>query len=481
MDPSWNVKNKDTLKKKEFWYQDAYSEVTRKLLVERNYFLAKNIIFFIGDGMSVPTVTAGRIYEGQLKGIIGERNRLEFEKFEHVGLSKTYCADRQVADSACTASAYLCGAKANYRTIGVSADVKLDDCAAAKKPSNQLSSIAEWALRAHKSAGLVTTTRVTHASPSGLYAHTSNRDFESDFDVKDLGQNPANCPDIADQLVTGEVVTDKYGKKGQRLDGRNLIDEWKKNKRGRVHTVFDRTELSKINPSRTDYLLGLFNSSHLAYNLDDSIDTPSLSEMTAAAIKVLSNDPAGYFLFVEGGRIDHAHHETKAKKALDETAQFSAAVKRALQMTNPWETLIVVSADHGHTMTINGYPDINNSITGLNSELSDKDNKPFATLSYANGADFEKFFTTNADGKVERVDLTNANIGHKDTIYPHGVPMAEETHGGGDVAVYANGPWAHLFTGVYEQSTLPHLMAYASCIGPGTTYCSLRPRNPYLH
>ncbi|XP_030572222.1 alkaline phosphatase [Drosophila novamexicana] len=495
-DPTWNIRSTNDLKSKDFWFHDAQRTLYDKLTTLPNQYLAKNIIFFLGDGMSVPTVTAGRIYDGQQKGIIGERNRLEFEKFDYVGLSKTYCVDKQVSDSACTASAYLSGVKANYHTIGVSADVQLNNCAGAKLPQNRLSSIAAWALRGRKSAGLVTTTRVTHASPAGVYAHTSNRDFESDLDVRDLGQNPSNCPDIAQQLldemgqglrvVLGggtkkflpNTMKDVYGNVGERLDGRNLINEWQQSKTGNARVVFNRTDLLSNNPYDTDYLLGLFNASHLAYNLDDSIDTPSLEEMTEAAIGVLSGNPAGYFLFVEGGRIDHAHHETKAKKAVDETVQFSNAVKKARQLTNPWETLIVVSADHGHTMTINGYPDINNSITGLNSELSDVDNLPYATLSYANGPDYQRFYKS-VNGTVERVDLRTLNIGDRNERYPHGVPMSEETHGGGDVAVYANGPWAHLFSGVYEQSTLPHLMGFAACIGPGITYCDLRPKKTY--
>ncbi|XP_060653467.1 alkaline phosphatase [Drosophila nasuta] len=496
-DPTWNIRSTNELKDKNFWYHDAQRTVFDKLAQQPNLYLAKNVIFFLGDGMSVPTVTAGRIYDGQLKGQIGERNRLEFEKFEYVGLSKTYCVNKQVADSACTASAYLSGIKANYLTIGVSADVQLNDCASAQQPEHRLSSIAAWAQRAHKSAGLVTTTRVTHASPAGVYAHTSNRDFESDKDVHDLGQNPSDCPDIAQQLLEGvgknlkvvlgggtkkflpNTMTDIYGNVGDRLDGRNLIEEWQQSKhQGNARVVFNRTELLNTDLRHTDHLLGLFNASHMAYHLDDSIDTPTLAEMTEAAIEVLSSNPLGYFLFVEGGRIDHAHHETKAKKALDETVQFSNAVKRARRLTDPWDTLIVVSADHGHTMTINGYPDIDNSITGLSSELSDIDNLPYATLSYANGPDYQRFYTAAVNGSVERVDLRNLNIGDKDERYPHGVPMSEETHGGGDVAVYANGPWAHLFSGVYEQNTLPHLMAYASCIGPGIKACDLRP-NPY--
>ncbi|XP_030372139.1 alkaline phosphatase [Scaptodrosophila lebanonensis] len=491
-DRLWRITNPNDLKSKELWFHDGQRTLYDKLATPPNQYVAKNIIFFLGDGMSVPTVTASRIYEGQLRGIIGERNRLSFEKFNYVGLSKTYCADRQVPDSACTATAYLSGIKANYVTVGVSADVEVNQCAAAKLPENRVSSIASWALRARKSAGLVTTTRVTHASPAGLYAHSANRDFESDADIAadTTVTNPADCSDIAKQLIEGDIgkrlrvvlgggtskflpttSVDENGNPGERADGRNLINEWTSGKPGISRYVYNRTGLLGTNLRRTDYLLGLFAPSHMPYSLDNPVNTPTLSEMTEAAIGVLSKDPNGFFLFVEGGRIDHAHHDTKAAKALDETVHFSNAVRRALELTNPWETLIVVSADHAHTMTISGYPLINNPITGLNSELSDVDGLPYAVLSYANGPHPELFYPST--GRIPPV------LDGKDALYPHPVPMTEETHEGSDVAVYANGPWAHLFTGVYEQSALPHLMGYAACIGPGITFCDLQPKSRY--
>lgn len=84
--------------------------------------------------------------------------------------SQTYCVDKQVADSACTSTAYLNGVKANYGTMGITAQVKRGDCTGQNKKEAQTESIASWAYRSCKAAGLVTTSRVTHASPGGLYA-----------------------------------------------------------------------------------------------------------------------------------------------------------------------------------------------------------------------------------------------------------------------------------------------------------------------
>ncbi|XP_059227000.1 alkaline phosphatase [Stomoxys calcitrans] len=503
IDESCQLNDADILKNSHFWLEDAQRTLKNKLLLKENRKIAKNVIFFIGDGMSVPTVTASRIYDGQVRGIIGERNLLFMERFPYVGLSKTYCADRQVADSACTATAYHTGIKANYETIGVSPRVRKADCNSAAQKQNQIESIAGKAQAAGKSTGIVTTTRVTHASPAGAYAHTSHRDYESDKDVVELGNDPAICVDIGRQLVENFVSKNlnvvmgggaskllpkgadhNTGFVGQRLDGRNLIDEWISSKQSPTTFAFSRQHLIDIDTNATDNLLGIFANSHMSYNLDNDGSQPSLKEMTATAIKVLKKNSNGFFLFVEGGRIDHAHHETKAKKALDETVQFDAAIQQAYELTSPEDTLIVISADHGHTMTINGYPLLGNSITGVGTDNTDIDLLPYTTLSYANGPAFNHFlysskskpslansyhrflYGTDTD-EVKRYDVRKmANIGDKNFQYPAAAPMADETHGGGDVAVYASGPWSHLFTGVLEQSVLPAFMSFAACIGP---------------
>lgn len=106
--------------------------------------------------------------------------------------------------------------------------------------------------------------------------------------------------------------------------------------------------------------MGLFDNDNCPYNHEIDQQNlgdvkPKLDDMTEVAIKMLSKEKNGYFLFVEGARIDMAHHETWAYAAIDETKEFDRAIQKALQMTDPNETLIVVTADHAHTMTYNGY------------------------------------------------------------------------------------------------------------------------------
>lgn len=344
-----------------FWMDNAMDFVEKQSVKNMNENIAKNVIFFIGDGMSIPTLAAARNYMG------GEEVMLEFEKFPYVGLSRTYSVDKIVPDSACTATSYLCGVKANYNTIGVNAGVLLNDCN--ENVANRVTSIAKWSMDAGKSAGIVTTTRVTHASPAGTYASVASRHWENNKIMEETCTN-SNLKDIADQLVHGEtgknfkvilgggkrefIASTLFGK-GRRSDGRNLIEEWLSQSPNRKF-IEKKEELLNVNVNETDRLLGLFSNSHMKYHLEDKKQKqPTLAEMTQKAIEMLQKNENGYFLFVEGGKIDIAHHETFAIYALDETVELSKAVKVARKMTNEEDTLIVVSTDHAHTMSFSGY------------------------------------------------------------------------------------------------------------------------------
>lgn len=159
----------------------------------------------------------------------------------------------------------------------------------------------------------------------------------------------------------------------------------------------------------TDYLMGLFAASHCEYNLDaNATRDPTLVEMTEAAIKILSKSENGFFLFVEGGRIDHAHHDTLAKKSLDETSVFSQAIQRARNLTSTEDTLIVVTSDHSHTLTFSGYPERGNDILGIAGYGSD--GLPYATLSYANGPGYR----SEADGI--RPDISEEDMRKCDAV-----------------------------------------------------------------
>lgn len=478
-----NLKNQAELTS-EYWRELGMKVVKEHNERKENKNIAKNIIFFLGDGLSVPTITATRSY------VSDDSEPLSFEKFPYTGMSKTYCVDRQVADSACTATAYLGGVKANFETIGVSARVPNLNCDLQKIPVNQIKSIAQWALDANKAAGLVTTTRVTHASPAGIYAHIANRDWEADANVA-IDCNAADTDDIARQLIRGVTgkglrvimgggrrefrhkdYVDEEGSKGKRLEDVDLIQEWVEQKSGEGTYIWNRKQLLDLNPNNTRYLLGLFEPSHCQYNLETKLKKseemePTLTEMTEKAIDILSTEENGYFLFVEGGRIDHAHHDTWAHIALDETAEFSKAIEMAAKKVNLEETLIVVTADHSHSFSYSGYPNRDANILGTTGSKA-LDGLEYFILSYANGMGYYDHV------KPEGGRVDPAEIKWQDDIYqryPATAPHELETHGGDDVSVYAIGPWAHLFTGNFEQNVIPHFMGYAACIGNGLKAC----------
>ncbi|XP_055337598.1 alkaline phosphatase-like [Paramacrobiotus metropolitanus] len=463
----------------EEWDRIGEEELRKALEVKLNTKKAKNIIFFLGDGMGISTLTAGRIYKGQQHGHNGEEGSLVFEEFPHMGLAKTYNDNYQTPDSAGTATAYFCGQKAAMGVIGVDSTVRLGDCNSATK-DHAITSILEWAQDAGKATGLVTTTRITHATPAATYAHSPDRDWEADADVP--AEDRRQCADIAKQMIdnnpgrranvifggglrkftpNNELSASGSGKKGYRLDGQNLFRKWKTHKIAdglgdKAHSITTRDQLSALTPENTDYVLGLFSDDHLEYELKrnrTSRSQPSLTEMTRKAIELLSKHEQGFFLAVEGGRIDHAHHDGKAKLSLHELLEFDNAISNALKMVPLEDTLIVVTADHSHTLNIVGYPERGNSILKLAGK--DKSRLPYTTLSYANGP--------GAITQLPRRDLTHVDTEHEDFQQEALISLSSESHGGEDVAIYARGPFAHLFHTLHEQNYIAHAMDYAGC------------------
>ncbi|MBZ3882031.1 Alkaline phosphatase, tissue-nonspecific isozyme [Sciurus carolinensis] len=525
-----------------YWRNQAQQTLKNALGLQKlNTNVAKNVIMFLGDGMGVSTVTAARILKGQLHHRPGEETKLEMDKFPFVALSKTYNTNAQVPDSAGTATAYLCGVKANEGTVGVSAATERTRCNTTQ--GNEVTSILRWAKDAGKSVGIVTTTRVNHATPSAAYAHSADRDWYSDNEMPPEALSQG-CKDIAYQLVHNIKDIDVWptvshscssslpftlllkwtcplsrgdwlaacagprkpsvtapglglqalllvimggGRKymfpknksdveyrmdekagGTRLDGLDLVDIWKSFKPKQKHSFFvwNRTALLALDPNTVDYLLGLFEPGDMQYELNrNNVTDPSLSEMVGVAIKILKKNPKGFFLLVEGGRIDHGHHEGKAKQALHEAVEMDRAIGQAGTMTSPEDTLTVVTADHSHVFTFGGYTPRGNSIFGLAPMVSDTDKKPFTAILYGNGPGYKV-----VDGERENVSMVD--YAHNNYQAQSAVPLRHETHGGEDVAVFAKGPMAHLLHGVHEQNYIPHVMAYAACIGANLDHCA---------
>ncbi|CAI5776074.1 alkaline phosphatase-like [Podarcis lilfordi] len=457
----------------EYWNMKAKQTLESALKLTPMNHRAKNVILFLGDGMGVPTITAARIYKGQLAGGSGEESVLAMERFPYVALSKTYNVDRQVPDSAGTATAYLCGVKANAKTLGLSARATLGQCNTTF--GNEVHSVLHRATLSGKSVGIVTTTRVQHASPAAAYAHSASREWYGDVNMSKEAASQG-CKDIAYQLVHNTDINVILGggrkfmmprnmsdpehpkQNGTRKDGLNLIEMWLSNRMGAQY-VWNKTGLASVNENTTNHLMGLFEPHDMAYELDrDNNTDPSIVEMTEKAIRILRRNPNGFFLFVEGGRIDHGHHKGRAKLALSETVMMDRAVERAVELTDASETLMVVTADHSHVFTLGGNTPRGNNIFGLAPKQA-KDKRAFTSILYGNGPGYKL-------RNGSRPDVSSDAIEDKDYRQQAAVPLDIETHGGEDVAIMAQGPMAHLFHGIQEQNYIAHVLAYAGCIKP---------------
>lgn len=419
---------------------------------------AKNVILFIGDGMGPSVLTATRLFK------VGEEGNLEIMSLPRSARIKTFSHDAQTTDSAPSMAAYTTGVKMNNEVIAMSSDTK---AVAPSKDANgnkginnctgdngtPVPTILELAKAAGKSVGAVTTTELTHATPAATYAHICHRDAAYAIAEQavpgGVGFNQA-LGDGVDVLMGGGAnhwTPYSASNKGGRADGRDLTAEL--GAQGYQY-VTTQSDLAKIESGK---VLGLFSAkSHLDYELDrvakGAANTqPSLSEMTAKAIDLLSQNSQGYFLMVEGGRIDHALHATNAKRSLTDAVALDEAVKTALGKVDLTDTLIVVTADHDHTMTINGYAAKGNPVLDLvkngdGSTQHDVDGKPFTTLVFGNGPN-------RAD---QRPTLTSDQVMADDYLQETGVKLGSETHGGGDVMLFADGAGSGRFKGTLDNT-----------------------------
>ena len=485
----------------DWWYRDGAAQAAARGAMDGR---AKNVILFVGDGMSLTTVAAARILEGQRRGHPGEENRLGWEQFPYTALSKTYNTNSQTPDSAGTMSAMATGVKTRLGVLSVGQQVPRADCAGGLVAP--MLTLWESAAAQGLATGVVTTTRVTHATPAATFAHSADRNWENDTELTEAAKS-AGCIDIARQMVhsrfgTGPDVLMGGGrgqfmsanqrdpeyddKVGQRLDGRDLIAEWKQ-RHPRGHYVWNARQLQQA-PGNGP-LLALFEPDHMQYEHERKADRagePSLAEMTRAAITRLRHNPKGYVLLVEGGRIDHAHHKGNAHRALVDTIALSDAVKVADTMTSADDTLILVTADHAHTLGFVGYPVRGNPMLGKVRGTSGEDGEPgtlardalglpFTTLIYANGPGYVGATTQSPEGPKSfahstsgyqaatqgRPNLTDVDTEHPDFLQESIVPLSSESHGGDDVGIWARGPGSEAVRGSVEQNAIYHVMLQA--------------------
>lgn len=466
---------------------------------------ARNVILFLGDGMSLTTVAAARIFEGQRKGNPGEENLLSWERFPATAFSKTYNVDSQTPDSAGTMTAITTGVKSHMGAIGVSAGRRFD-CADSLQKG--LLTWLQLADSAGMATGIVSTARLTHATPAATYAHSPERNWENDTDLSEDAR-AAGCKDIAQQLLS----TSRYGrgplvalgggraqfttineedpeyddKVGLRLDGRNLVGEWQQAHPQGAY-VWNSQQLKAA--ADAPAILGLFEPDHMQYEHEraqDRAGEPSLAELTRTAIANLSRHQEGYVLMIEGARIDHANHSGNAYRALSDTVALSDAVRVASEMTADDDTLIIVTADHSHTLNFVGYPARGNPILGKVKDKGGEDGlgkldlaldgagQPYTTLSYANGPGYTGASNQQPAGPKRyphapsgfepasgRPNLASVDTEHPDYMQEALVPSKSESHGGEDVGIWARGPGSKAIRGTLEQNAIYHMIVQAT-------------------
>lgn len=437
---------------------------------------AKNIVLFLGDGMSITTLTGARILAGQQQGKSGEENFLSFEHFSSSALIKTYNVNQQTPDSAGTMSAIMTGVKTRAGVVSLGPEQQRAKCAG--EDQHQLETLLEWGKKQGYATGVVTTARVTHATPAATYAHSAERNWEVDS-WKYPQAHWNGCVDIAEQLLStgfdnavdivlggGERNFMPWYQGGYRIS--SILPAWQV-KYPQHQLLNNKQQLMKLAAQKDAHpVLGLFAKSHMAFHDQRNDQQPSLQEMTEQALIYLKNrSQQGYILIVEGARIDHAHHKTSAARALQETIDMAETVALVDKLTSDQETLLVVTADHSHTLSMAGYPKRGNAILGLVRNQKDElvlalDNKPYTTLGYANGQgpdDLSNERERHAGRLHHAIDDQQVqSITAKQEVL---VPLDNETHASDDVALHAKGPGAQKFSGLLEQNTIYHILKNA--------------------
>lgn len=405
--------------------------------VQSDIEVPKNGIFVIVDGMGVSSITGARIWKG------GSRSQLAMESFPVIGLARTYSSSDFVTDSAAAGTALASGVKTKNGFVGLS-DPTLDSTESAR----ELQTLFDLARASGKSIGIVTTARVTHATPAAFYAHVKDRNQELEIAdmIKDSGLSVllgggrgVFFPDSWTDPETGEA--------GKRTDGRFVVNEL----RSSGWRVVER-ESGLDNVSARILkggLIGLFSYSHMAYETDrnqDAFGEPSLEKMVKKAIEVLKQNPNGYFLLVEAGRIDHAGHENKAGYYFDEMLALDNAVKI---ITKQKDTLVVLTADHETGgLALNGYGNVDT----IKGETLLKDLESYGRPSISWGSGMGYYAQDSVSGNVYQAY-------HRAAYLPYSARTGFAAHTAEDVPVLAKGPGQEQFSGFMNNIDIPKRIA----------------------
>ncbi len=291
----------------------------------------KNVIFMIGDGMGPNQVAAAGMFTGA---------PMSFESLPYQGLVTTYAANAAITDSAAAATALATGQKVNNSVISL----------ALPGDGSELTTLLEHYQAMGRDTGLVTTTYMTHATPASFGAHETSR---------------YNTTQIAGDYLNQTQPSVLFG------GGANGMSVAAAQSAG-YNVVTDAAGMLALNTNTETFVSGQFGTTHLPYEVDGLGALPHLSQMTTTALDILDNDPDGFFLMVESGKIDHAGHNNDIIRNIGETIEFSNTVQSVLDWAaGRDDTLVLVTADHEtgglNILADNGpgnYPSVSWSTTG---------------------------------------------------------------------------------------------------------------------
>jgi alkaline phosphatase len=400
----------------------------------------RNVILMIPDGCGWASITLARIVAGHplaLDGIL-------------VGACETHPADDLITDSAAAATAFASGIKTRNRELGLTWD---------QKP---VATVLEAARARGMSTGLVATSRITHATPAAFASHEAERDSEDTIAVAELDHH------IDVMLGGGRAQFVPRAAGGQREDGRDLLEEAR---RAGVTVIASRAELRQ---GLKAPVLGLFAPDHMSYEIDrDTLTEPSLTEMTRRALALLAPNRRGFFIMIEGSRVDHAAHQNDAATHVREVLAYDEAVAAALEFARrDGHTLVISVSDH----------ECGGLSVGAWSERDRKSRLEPGVLRRARASAARMAGAIGDGGTIEEVllreagntDLTPVEIATLREAATRGeltesigtlvsrragVGWTTWSHTAEDVGLYAVGPGAERLRGVHENTEIAHVIA----------------------
>ncbi|MEI2298469.1 alkaline phosphatase [Ensifer sp. MJa1] len=455
---------------------------------------ARNVIFLLADGLSVSHRTGARLMS---KGMTeGKANgRLFMDDLDHMAFIGTSSTNAIATDSANTMSAYMTGHKTAINALGVYADRTPDSL-----DDPRVENIAEAVRRlTKKSIGVVSTSELQDATPAAVFAHTRKRGDKADIATMFLDTKP-------DVILGGGsayfLPKDVPGSK--RKDDKDLIKSFKDDG---YTLATDKTELAAAAGSNTGKILGLFHTGNMDVTLDREFlkkgtvekfpNQPGLKDMTKAALDQLSKNPEGFFLMVEGASVDKMSHPMDWERALIDTIEFDQVVGMAREFAKSHpDTLIVVTGDHTHGVSIIGTIDDEKAGTAMREKVGvyaeagfpnyeDKDGDGFPdkidvsrrlAIFANNYPDYYETFRPKMDGPFEPAIENEkkeyvANPAYKDVpgavLREGNLPRNADTavHAVDDVVLQATGPGAEEFKGYMEESDVYRVLADAFALG----------------